>query len=289
MNIKYFKIWWFITVVCLLSSCTSISAKTYNLTTPLVKGQNSITIVLISDLHNTTFGKDQTVLIDMIKDAHPDLIILSGDIYDRTVPMNGRRRQISSEQGVHLLLSEISGIAPVYYVTGNHEYKSRNIKAIRNELESYGATALSDNYIETGVNDNIIIMAGVEDPFKKRYETPDYNQFEVMEKAFRKLDEVSLYKILVAHRPEMINTYKKYSFDLVLSGHAHGGQVIIPKIINGLYSPHQGFFPKYAGGLYRHGNLTHIVSRGLTYKHPRLPRIFNPPELVIIIIKEEPY
>jgi predicted MPP superfamily phosphohydrolase len=105
-----------------------------------------------------------------------------------------------------------------------------------------------------------------------------------MERAFRELDEIPLYKILIAHRPEMIENYKKYSFDLVLSGHTHGGQVRIPLIINGLYAPGQGVFPKYAGGIYTHGNLTHVISRGLSV-NPRLPRIFNPPELVIIIIE----
>jgi predicted MPP superfamily phosphohydrolase len=105
-----------------------------------------------------------------------------------------------------------------------------------------------------------------------------------MEIAFRELDEIPLYKILIAHRPEMIKHYKKYSFNLILSGHAHGGQVRIPGIMNGLYAPHQGLFPKYAGGMYKHGNLTHIVSRGLSV-NPRLPRIFNPPELVIISIE----
>ena len=105
-----------------------------------------------------------------------------------------------------------------------------------------------------------------------------------MERAFRELDEISLYKILIAHRPERIEDYKQYSFDLVLSGHAHGGQVRIPGIMNGLYAPHQGLFPKYAGGMYTHDNLTHIVSRGLSV-NSRLPRIFNPPELVIISIE----
>jgi predicted MPP superfamily phosphohydrolase len=73
---------------------------------------------------------------------------------------------------------------------------------------------------------------------------------------------------------------------MVLSGHAHGGQVRIPFILNGLYAPHQGFFPKYAGGVYDHENYTHIVSRGSSF-NPKLPRIFNPPEVVSITIKGE--
>jgi predicted MPP superfamily phosphohydrolase len=186
--------------------------------------------------------------------------------------------------GTQLLLEGITGISPIYYVTGNHEYRSKNIQAIREELTSHGVIILSDNYILTGINNNKIIIAGLEDPDRKKHEMPNYDQDDSMESAFRELDEMPLYKILVAHRPEMIEKYKKYSFDLILSGHTHGGQVRIPHVLNGLYAPGQGIFPKYAGGIYTHGNLTHIISRGLSI-NPRLPRIFNPPELVIIIIE----
>ena len=259
--------------VCVIASCNTISTKTYKVETPLLKEQNSITVVLISDLHSTIYGKDQTVLINKIKSANPDVVVLSGDIFDDVVPMTGTQ----------LLLSGILGVAPVYYVTGNHEYWSYNMQAIREELASYGVIVLSDNYTIIDINDNEIIIAGIEDPDKKNYETPNYNQNDSMESAFRELDEISLYKILIAHRPEMIESYKRYSFDLVLSGHTHGGQIRLPYIMNGLYAPHQGLFPKYAGGMYTHGNLTHIISRGLSV-NPRLPRIFNPPELVIIVI-----
>jgi len=260
--------------VSLISSCSSISTKTYQVKTDLLEEQTVIRIALISDLHSTIYGKDQSILIDKVKDVKPDLILLSGDIFDDVVPMTG----------TELFLSGISGIAPIFYVTGNHEYWSRNMREIREKLASYGIIILSDTYTIIEINNNEIIIAGIEDPDKKIYETPDYNQNESMERAFRELDEIHLYKILIAHRPERIEEYKKYSFDLVLSGHAHGGQVRIPYIMNGLYAPHQGFFPKYAGGVYKHGKLTHIISRGLSVD-PKLPRIFNPPELVIVIIE----
>ena len=93
------------------------------------------------------------------------------------------------------------------------------------------------------------------------------------------------YTILLSHRPEMVDEYSRYSFDLVLSGHAHGGQFRIPYIINGVYAPHQGFFPKYASGMYYIGNTTMIVSRGLDKEAIKLPRMFNRPELAIIDLK----
>jgi predicted MPP superfamily phosphohydrolase len=263
-----------VTVACLLASCSTISTKTYQIKTDLFEERKSIKIALISDLHSTIYGKDQSVLINIVKDVNPDLIMLTGDIFDDIVPMTGTK----------LFLSGISGIAPVFYVTGNHEYMSRNMVKIREELASHGVIILSDTYTIIEINNTEIIIAGIEDPYKKRYEAPKYNQNDSMEKAFRELDEIKIYKILIAHRPERIENYKKYSFDLVLSGHAHGGQVIIPNKINGLYAPNQGLFPKYAGGIYTHGKLTHIVSRGLSV-NPWLPRIFNPPELVIVVIE----
>jgi predicted MPP superfamily phosphohydrolase len=260
----------------LTTSCRSISTETYKIETPLLEEQSSIKIALISDLHSTIFGKDQIILIDKIKEINPDFIVLSGDIYDDVI----------STTGTQLLLNGIYDVSPIYYVTGNHDYQSRNMPAFREELRSYGVIILSDNYVITEVNNNEIVIAGIEDPYKRRYETPNYNQNDSMEKAFRELDEIPLYKILIAHRPELIENYRNYSFDLVLSGHTHGGQVRIPLILNGLYAPGQGVFPKYAGGIYTHGNLTHIISRGLSV-NPLLPRIFNPPELVIIIIESK--
>jgi len=263
-----------IMLVFITTSCKSISTQTYVTETPLLEEQSSIKIVLISDLHSTIHGKDQTILIDMVKNIAPDIIILSGDIFDDVISMTGTQ----------LLLRGISGIAPIYYVTGNHDYLSYNMQAYREELMYYGVIILSDNYVIIEINNNEIVVAGIEDPYKGLYEMPGYNQNESMESAFRELDEVTLYKILVAHRPERIEYYKNYSFDLILSGHTHGGQVRIPPVLNGLYAPGQGVFPKYAGGIYTHGNIVHVISRGLSV-NPKLPRIFNPPELVIVIIE----
>jgi len=92
------------------------------------------------------------------------------------------------------------------------------------------------------------------------------------------------YKILLSHRPEHIHTYMNYDFDLILSGHSHGGQIRIPWLLNGLYCPNQGFLPKYAGGHYRIDATDFIVSRGLSFRKT-LPRVMNPPEVVVITIE----
>jgi len=97
--------------------------------------------------------------------------------------------------------------------------------------------------------------------------------------------DTASYTILLSHRPEYYETYTDYDFDLALCGHAHGGQWRIPGILNGLYAPHQGIFPKYAGGRYDREDMTMIVSRGLARETTWVPRIFNRPELVIIDLK----
>ncbi|MCL2229773.1 MAG: metallophosphoesterase [Treponema sp.] len=256
-------------------SCKSISTEIYNLESPLIKENTSVRIVLVSDLHNTIYGKNQSILIGKITEQNPDLIVLAGDMFDSAGPM--KRSTV--------FLSGISGIAPIFYVTGNHEYASRKMDFIRETLLSHGVIILSDSYERITINGNEIIIAGIEDPYVRIYESPGYNQGEIMEERFRELDNIEAFSILAAHRPERIEMYKRFSFDLVLSGHAHGGQVRIPGIMNGLVAPHQGFFPKYAGGLYQHENLTHIVSRGLAVN--LIPRIFNPPELVVIIVESD--
>jgi len=263
----------FIYLIALVFSCKTIATRVYSVDTPLLSGESEITIVLLSDLHSTIYGKDQSILIDMVKNVNPDLIVLSGDIIDDDVPVTG----------TELLLSGISDVAPIYYVTGNHEFWSGDIQGIREKLKSYGVIILSDEYVKIEIKNNEIILAGIEDPYKKQYETPDYDQEKIMEDRFRELDDISVYKILIAHRPERIKYYRRFSFNLVLSGHTHGGQIRIPYILNGLIAPDQGLFPKYAGGMYKHDNLTHIISRGLSI-NPRLPRIFNSPELVVVRI-----
>ena len=262
---------------CILSSCITIEVKNYDLATPLLLEDSVIRIVLVSDLHSTIYGDNQSVLIDKIKEQNPDLIILSGDIFDDVTP----------DLGAELLLSNINNMAPIFYVTGNHEYTSNHIQKIRKLIESYNVTLLSDTYVKINIKGNEIILAGIEDPDKKYFETPEYDQNSSMENAFRELDNVKLYKILIAHRPENIKNYSKFSFDLVLSGHTHGGQVRIPGIMNGLYAPNQGLFPKYAGGQYEYKGVTLIVCRGLSLTYPRFPRIFDPPELVVIILKSD--
>jgi hypothetical protein len=230
-------------------------------------------IVVLADLHNTSYGGNQKRLIVKIERQKPDLILLIGDIID----------DFSQTAAAEALLSGIDGMAPVYYVTGNHEFWTGRAEEITELTQSCGVTVLRNETVDIEINGMKITLCGTDDPDVLHYS--DEEKYKAMQSAdelltaFAGLDEAG-FNILMAHRPERIEQYKKYPFDLVLSGHAHGGQVRIPLIINGLFAPDQGWFPKYAGGKYKHEELTHIVSRGLSLK--TMPRIFNPPEVVVV-------
>lgn len=247
--------------------------RNYEIKTDDLLPNQSVKIVLITDLHSHMYGKGQKKIVKKIKDQKPDLIALAGDIADDKVPI----------YGTEVFLDMIKDIAPIYYVTGNHEIWIREVSNVKNVFRNYRVKVLENNYEEVNVNGIDLLLAGVEDPDIIPYERPNSNWYDEVEEGLVDVENKKGYKILLSHRPELVDFYNTMDFDLVLSGHAHGGQVRIPFILNGLYAPHQGLFPKYAGGVYEHENYTHVVSRGTSF-NPKLPRIFNPPEVVSITI-----
>ncbi|MCQ4923309.1 metallophosphoesterase [Tissierella carlieri] len=248
--------------------------KNYKIRTDKILDSHSIRIVLISDLHSHVYGKNQSKIINKIKKQNPDIIALAGDIADDMVPIEGTK----------LFLEGINDIAPVFYVTGNHEIWTDEVDYIKEVFKSFNIIVLENDYRKVDINGVELVMAGVDDPDIIKYERPHSNWNEEIYKSFSNIEDVSGYKVLLSHRPEAVDFYNSLPFDMVLSGHSHGGQVRIPFILNGLFAPNQGFFPKYAGGVYEQESYTHIVSRGVSF-NPRLPRIFNPPEIVVIDIQ----
>ncbi len=273
---KYLRVSLILVFIALLISAfyNGLVVKKYIITSDKFESGERVRIVLIADLHSHIYGKEQSRIVSLIKKQNPDIIALAGDIADDEVPIEG------AEQ----FLKGLKGSAPIYYVTGNHEFWSGDIKNIKDIILRYEVNILENEYREIRVKNTDIIIGGIDDPDVARYEKTGFNLKREMDNNFSELTDKPCFKILLAHRPELIEMYKNYSFDLVLSGHSHGGQVRIPFILNGLFSPNQGWFPEYAGGEYRHYTLTHIVSRGVSY-NPRLPRIFNPPEVVVIDIE----
>lgn len=220
-------------------------------------------IVQLTDLHSKSFGKSQNRLVRKVRQQKPDLIVFTGDLIDQ------KRSQF--KPGVTLLI-ELTSIAPVYYVTGNHEWWSRKAEALVSELTSRGVHVLQNESTTIQRGDEQIHLAGVDDPALE-------GSFEA------RLEEVSSndFTILLSHRPEFLNLYQQHAFDLVFTGHAHGGQVRIP-FVGGAVAPGQGFFPRYTAGKYEQGDTTMIVSRGLG--NSIIPqRFFNRPEVVSITLE----
>lgn len=230
-------------------------------------------IAQVSDLHNAEFGDGNQRLLDMLREAEPDMIAITGDLID------SRKTNIA----VALAFAEEAvRIAPCYYVSGNHEARVPEYRELKAGLEAAGVTVLDDARVEIEISGKSITVIGVNDPsFHADYLTSDA---AVMDRKLSELpSEDADFTILLSHRPELFDTYVAHNMDLVLTGHAHGGQFRLP-LIGGLLAPNQGLFPKYDDGLYSEGNTNMIVSRGLG--NSIIPfRFNNRPEVVLIELK----
>lgn len=227
-----------------------------------------VRIALVTDLHSCRYGAGQTTLLEAIHGQKPDLVLLGGDMFDR------RTDAARTEQ----LLKGLADRYPVYAVTGNHDLDDGDA-AVQARLDlygRYGVTVLSGQTAELTLHGQTVLLGGLDDPQGSR---------EVFDARLEQLAEEmgsAPCSLLLSHRPEYFPRYAELGFDLVLCGHAHGGQWRIPGVLNGLYAPHQGLFPEYAGGLYNRGGTSMVVSRGLAREITPVPRIFNRPELVIL-------
>lgn len=264
-----------------------MAVRRYELDTALVSAP--VRIALVTDLHSCYYGDEQKTLIEAVDAQSPDLVLLGGDIFDDKM----------DDANTELFIAGIADKYPCYYVTGNHEHWSgaENFAAKMAILEKYGVTILSGRCEIIEINGETISLCGVDDPDSYMpsdiiappgytdAENESVSSFEQQLDAVREQSDNGNFTILLSHRPELFESYAERGFDLVLCGHAHGGQWRIPGILNGLYAPNQGLFPPYAGGRYEQGGVTMIVSRGLARESTIVPRIFNRPELVVIEIK----
>lgn len=251
---------------------SGLTVREYTINTPKIPRGKSVCIVHLSDLHSEIFGENQKDLLAAIQKEKPDFIVMTGDIADDMTPIEG------TEQ----LLFGASSIAPMFYVPGNHEFWSGHIGEIRMLFTSHRAIVLENAYREVVTTEGVpLVIGGMDDPETSRYEKLGLDWPQTLQEISAPLAESERFVILLSHRPELVETYQTIPVDLVLSGHAHGGQIRIPPFLNGIYAPQQGFFPSWAGGLYRFDTFIQIVSRGLADTSP-LPRFFNPPEVVVI-------
>jgi len=265
-----------LTAIIISAFYSGLVVRRYSIKTDKLEEGQSVRIVVIADLHSKHYGEDQHQLIEKIKKQNPDIIALPGDIIDDN----------ESEDGAVAFLEGIRGIAPAYYVLGNHEVWSGEWERMKEMVAEYGITVLTNEGETVSVNGVKLCICGIDDPEILKYsDAPEICSMQKEEEllcGFSDLDD-DTFNVLLAHRPERFYMYQNYDFDVVFSGHAHGGQIRIPGLVNGLFAPNQGFFPKYAGGEYKENGQTMIVSRGLGF-NAVVPRIFNPPEVVVVDI-----
>lgn len=230
-------------------------------------------IAVVSDLHNAELGEDNKRLVSAIEKEKPDMIAITGDLVD-----SGRTDIGVAEN----LIRQLAMTAPCYYVTGNHEaWIGEQYQKLEKILLNEGVVILHDQSVSMTKNDETIQIVGLDDPdFTDRDSSIQESMLE------RKLEEMGLtgeFCILLSHRPEVFNAYVAENIDLVLCGHAHGGQFRIPGV-GGLVAPNQGLFPKYDAGEYSENNTTMIVSRGIG--NSVIPvRINNRPEIVVVELR----
>ncbi len=220
-----------------------------------------IKIAFISDLHNSLYGKGQSELAENVEKFGTDIVLFGGDLFDVGF----------DEKNSWALVDALADKYPCFYTVGNHEMRGRDCRKIKAAMAEKGVFVLEDETTVVEINNQKLRICGTENVWD--------------ECAASQLDEN--FSVLLHHYPTDFPEMSEKGFDLILSGHNHGGQLRIPYVFEGLFSPEELFFPTYTGGLYSENGTDMIVSRGLGKKFYCyiVPRLFNPPELVLLTLK----
>ena len=229
-----------------------------------------VRLAVVSDLHSCDYGKGQVSLVEAIRKEKPDVVLFVGDIFDDRLP----------DGPAQTLIKALVKCYPCIYVSGNHEYWSERVDEMKAWLRSIGVTVLEGECRTMSIKGTTIDFCGVDDP------TYMLGEWDWQLRRANAQSDKSHFRILMSHRPERADAYEHYSYDLILTGHAHGGQWIIPFVGRGCYSPNQYFFPRFVAGRYDLAcGSPMLVCRGLARESTPLPRYFNSPEFLVVELK----
>ncbi len=256
----------------------------YAIKTDKLSTGRTLRLVIVSDLHGAVYGTEQRILADQILSAAPDIVLMPGDMLESAAWL----------PEFYPLVRRLRGI-PTLMTTGNHEMRLKERDELKRALTGMGVRVLSGRHILYPVGKRQVVFYGIDDvqhvgetwtESARAFFLPRKDHEELggsIQKQLQALSprDPSKFNVLITHRPEHMEKYVNAGFDLVIAGHAHGGQWRIPGLANGVYAPNQGIFPRYAGGRYAIGGCTMIVSRGLS-NHTAIPRLFNPVELPVV-------
>lgn len=278
----------------------SIVLTEYEITTSKLSAGEELTIVQLSDIHFVNGREQVNRLLELVQEAEPDLIAITGDLIDtpkyteqKSALQTGEREDAIGQETIDFC-SELVRIAPCYFIYGNHEMSLLD-NPLKNEfrlaLLDVGVKIINNQAVHVEAAGVSLNLLGVQDPsilYKDSvYAHPELSHKEkvgvILDDLFAGLDTQE-FTLVLSHRPEYFDLYTEYDMDLLLAGHAHGGQFRLPFVREGLVAPGQGFFPEYTAGTYEEGDFTMIVSRGIG--NSIIPvRIFNTPEVVAIQVR----
>lgn len=261
----------FILITTLYYILSGIGVSKYNLKSDKIPDEfNGFKILQISDFHRGTFNGGVEAVIKKVDKIKPDIITLTGDLMDEGY---------EDTSSVQNLVAQLVKIAPVYSVSGNHDKWYTGFNDLQDMMSKYGVKNLENKKDVIKLGDEHISILGIADP---RVWEPKQAE-DYVKSNMKKLAPDNGFNLLLFHRANMFDTVKTGGYQLILSGHMHGGQFQIP-FIGGLRSPHGEWFPKFTDGRYVENGSTMIVSRGLG-NVVIIPRLLNPPELVLITLK----
>lgn len=255
-------------------------------------------IIQVTDVHSIRSQEQADLLYTSVVDQEPDAVVITGDLVDSTCyteENNALKAGTSDKMAGQDTVDFVKRLTEhyyVYYVYGNHEMillDDVDNNPFKLAMEEIGVIFLNNDGVKITKDEESIYMLGIQDP-STLYKDSDYVEYEshterinAMMKNVMALKEEDLYTVVLSHRPEYFSEYVKYDVDLLLTGHAHGGQVRLPGI-GGLYAPGQGWFPDYTDGLWEEKGTQMIVGRGIG-NSVEIPRVFNPPEINTIILR----
>jgi uncharacterized protein len=229
-------------------------------------------IAQLSDVHSAVFGDENSKLIGAVAASHPNIIVITGDLITYSDTSDDIRLIIKP------LVAALVRIAPVYYVTGNHEWGSDCLRELLKTLRQTGVTVLQNDYVRLKIGESSIVLAGVDDPNGPADKIAP-------EKLISKIRPLGSdpFIILLEHRNIFLKRFSNLGIDLVLCGHAHGGIIRLP-FIGGLVGPSRELFPQYTSGVYTENGTNMLVSRGIG-NAMGVPRFLNNPEIPVVILR----
>lgn len=268
-------------IAVMIYDCNSFVIKKY--TCKSDKLQKDGTFILLSDMHNKSFGKNNKTLLRAIEGENPDAVLIAGDMYTSSAKQDNLK---AAE-----FVNRLSEKYPVYYGNGNHEQKTRLFPEVFGTMYGDYMDNIKEGGTVTLLNEKTALPEYNMEIYGLEIDRIYYQKFKnrTMEKEY--LDRVlgkpeeSCFNLLIAHNPDYFDTYACWGADLTVSGHVHGGLMRLP-VLGGVLSPKLRLFPRYDGGRFEKDGKVMILSRGLG-THTLPVRIFNPGELVVLRLQKE--